>query len=162
MKAKFLRGFTLIELMVVLAIVGILMASMTMAVAKARRRAMIARATQEVRELTNAILAFEQYARDRSLAGYTTGSWTECNEGSMRMVLGGETGESGEQVPVLYDAGLAGSKFRDPWGTSYQYMIASNGRLGGDGEQAEVDKITFKTAAALPNFFRLSREERAP
>lgn len=154
------RGFTLVELMVVVAMIAIMMASMGLAVAKAQQRARISRATQEVRELTNAILAFEQYARGRSLAGYTTGGWTQCSAGTLKIVLGGTTGESGEQVPVLFDAGLKGERFRDPWGTVYEYMIAQNGDIGGDGQQSGVGAARFMTSMALPNFFRLSRKER--
>ena len=63
------RGFTLIELLVVLAMIMILAGAMTASVNAARRRARISKAQQEMKELTNAILAFEQYAPGRTLEG---------------------------------------------------------------------------------------------
>jgi prepilin-type N-terminal cleavage/methylation domain-containing protein len=89
------RGFTLVELLVALGMIALLSAAMTVAVSRAQLRAKVSKATQEIREMTNAILAFEQYARGRTLANHVNGGWVECSEGNMRMILGGETGENG-------------------------------------------------------------------
>ena len=114
MKAR--KAFTLIELMVVVAMIALLMAAMTTSISKARTRAKIAKATQEAKELTNAVLAYEQYANNHSLEDVATGGgWVECNEGSLKMVLGGLTGENGEKIPVLYNAALTGNgRMRSP------------------------------------------------
>ena len=61
------RGFTLIELLVVIAMLAILIGAIGTSVNQARRRAQIAKATQDVKEMTNAILAFENIAVGRSL-----------------------------------------------------------------------------------------------
>ena len=53
-----LRGFTLIELLVVIAMIAILMGAIGSSMNQARKRAMISKATQDVKEMTNAILAF--------------------------------------------------------------------------------------------------------
>ena len=53
------RGFTLVELLVVLAMIAILIGSMGVAVIGAKRRAKMSKASQEIHEMTNAILAFE-------------------------------------------------------------------------------------------------------
>lgn len=143
------QGFTLIELMVVIAMIAVIAAAMTASVAKARTRAKIAKATQETREVTNAILAFEQYAKNRSLESKMTGGgWQECSEGAMGMILGKETSDGGEQVPVLYNGPL-----RDPWGKAYQYMIDKTSDLGSSIQAPQ-------TAAALPNYYRLTDRER--
>ena len=148
------RAFTLIELIVVVAMILIIASSLTASVSKARTRAKVAKAQQETREMTNAILAFEQYAKDRSLASKVTGgSWRDCAEGSMGMILGGETGASGEQVPVLYNAQVRGGALVDPWGKPYQYMIDKTGDLS--------ESIRSPQAAAtLPNYYRLTDRER--
>ena len=84
------RAFTLVELLVVLAMIMIISGALTASVQKARTRAMVAKAMQETREMTNAILAYEQYAKDRSLQSKVTGSsWQSCSEGAMKMILGG-------------------------------------------------------------------------
>ena len=148
------RAFTLVELIVVVAMILLLSGAFTTSVHKARERGRISRATQEVREMTNAILAFEQYAKDRSLVSKVTGgSWRDCAEGSMGMILGHETGASGEQVPVLYNAQVRGGALVDPWGKPYQYMIDKTSDLS-ESIQAP------QAAATLPNYYRLTDRER--
>ena len=148
------RGFTLIELLVVVAMIAVLMGAMGASTMKARKRAMIAKATQEAKEMTNAILAFEQYAQGHTLANYAKGSWAPCTEGAMAMILGRETGDNGEQVPVLYNAAVRGGKLLDPWGRPYEFMIEKT------SPWAATDVPDLLTAPALPNYFRLTEKER--
>ena len=148
------RGFTLIELLVVIAMIAILMGAIGSSMNQARKRAMISKATQDVKEMTNAILAFENYAKGRSLANYASGSWRDTTESSMSMILGGETSDSGEQVPVLYNAQIRNGQILDPWGTPYQYMIKQAGNITPPSDSG------FQTAPSLPNFYRLTDEER--
>ena len=148
------RGFTLIELLVVIGMIAVLMGSIGSGMNQARRRAMIAKATQDVKEMTNAILAFENYAKNHSLASYATGSWRDTTESSMSMILGGEQSEGGEEVPVLYNAHIRNGQILDPWGTPYQYMIRQAGNIAPPRDSG------FRTAPSLPNFYRLSEEER--
>jgi prepilin-type N-terminal cleavage/methylation domain-containing protein len=155
------RAFTLIELLVVLAMIAILMGAVGVSTTQARKRAKITKATQEMKEITNAIIAFEQYAKNRSLDGYTTGGWKECNESSLSMILGGVTGESGEKVPVLFSASIGGGgKIIDPWGNPYEFIIEKTASLGsGDGTAGS--GVSYSIGVHLPNFFRLQPEERA-
>ena len=153
------RGFTLIELLVVIAMIAIISAAFGTSVNAARRRAHIARATQEVKEMTNAILAYEQYAEGRSLKSVEKNGWTECSESSMQMVLGGKSGANGEAIPVLFNGHVIKGYLRDPWNKPYQYMIVSTATLSGGGSE-EDRGVQLKTAAALPNFFRLSDGEK--
>ena len=148
------RGFTLIELLVVIGMIAVLMGAMGASTVKARTRAKIARATQEVKEMTNAILAFENYAPGHTLANHANGSWAPCTEGSMAMILGRETGENGEQVPVLYNASIRGGQLLDPWGHPYEYMIEKTEPFAASAVP------NLLTAPALPNYFRLSDKER--
>ncbi|MBR2837712.1 MAG: prepilin-type N-terminal cleavage/methylation domain-containing protein [Kiritimatiellae bacterium] len=148
------RGFTLIELLVVIGMIAVLMGSIGSGMNQARRRAMIAKATQDAKEMTNAILAFENYAKGHSLANYATGSWRDTTEGSMSMILGGEQSDSGEEVPVLYNAHIRNGQILDPWGNPYQYLIRQAGSISPPRESG------FQTAPSLPNFYRLGDEER--
>jgi len=149
------RAFTLIEMLVVISMIMILLGAFTASVGRARTRARIAKATQEASEMTNAILGYEHYAKDRSLQGKVTGgAWQTCTQSSMSMILGGEAGEGGEPIPVLFDAAVSASgEIRDPWGNAYQYMIEKTEDLN-----KTVDSM--KTSAALPNYNRLTDEER--
>lgn len=148
------RAFTLLELMVVVAMIAVLAGAMGLSTVKARTRAKIARATQETKEMTNAILAFEQYAENHSLEKYARGGWADCTESSVAMILGREKGDNGETVPVLYNANVRGGKLLDPWGRPYQFMIEKT------SPWAATDVPDLLTSPALPNFFRLSEKER--
>lgn len=66
------KGFTLIELLVVIGMIAVLTGAASSAVMKARKRSQIARAETETREMTNAILAYENWDEDRSLKKYQT------------------------------------------------------------------------------------------
>lgn len=148
------KAFTLIELLVVIAMLAILIGAVGSGVNQARRRAMISKATQDAKEITNAILAFENYAKGHTLEKYVTGGWKETTEGALSMVLGGESGDNNVEVPVLYNAQIVSGAVRDPWGTPYQFMIK---RATGDTSRK---KTQFYTAPNLPNFYRLTDEER--
>ena len=155
------KAFTLVELLVVVGMIAVLTGAMTVAVNQARTRAKISKATQEAKEMTNAILAGEQYANGRSLDDYANDTWADCSDGAkaMRLILGGETGESGEPMPVLFNANVTKGVIYDPWGKPYQYMIQKTGSLS--GSDAVGGNVQFCTAPALPNFFRLTDEERS-
>ena len=155
------RALTLVELLVVIAMIAVLTGAMTVAVNRARTRAKISRATQEAKEMTNAILAGEQYAKNRSLRDYANDTWEDCSDSAkaMRLILGGETGESRERIPVLFNASLSRNAICDPWGKPYRYMIKETGTLSSD--DASGGRVDFCTAPALPNFFRLADEERS-
>ena len=148
------RGFTLIELLVVVAMIAVLMGAVGTGMNQARRRAQIARATQDAKEITNAILAFENYAKGRSLKNYATGSWKEATETSLSMILGGEESDSGELVPVLYNAQIRNGQILDPWGKPYEFLIKKVGDI------TPPSSSSFQTAPSLPNFYRLIDEER--
>ena len=148
------RGFTLIELLVVVAMIAVLMGAVGSGMNQARRRAQIARATQDAKEITNAILAFENYAKGRSLKNYATGSWKEATETSLSMILGGEESDSGELVPVLYNAQIRNGQILDPWGKPYEFLIKRVGDI------TPPSGSSFQTAPSLPNFYRLIDEER--
>ena len=149
------RGFTLIELLVVIGMLAVLIGAIGSSVSQARRRAMISKATQDVKEMTNAILAFENIAVGRTLEKYSSGSWQPATEGSLRMILGGETTESGEPSPVLYNAQIRNGSVLDPWGEPYQFMIRKV-----NAQSRTDDGQKFVTAPILPNFYRLTDGER--
>ena len=153
------KGFTLVELIVVVAMIAILMAALGTAVAKAQTRARISKATQEAKELTNAILAYEQYAPGRSLSSVASGNWKNCDESALSMVLGQLKDDNGQSIPVLYTASLTGGRMIDPWGTAYQLRIDKTGRLSGGGDDKNRSQ-QFVSAPHLPNYYRLDDGEK--
>lgn len=154
------RAFTLIELLVVIAMIMVLVGAFVVSVNQARTRARIVKATQEAKELTNAILGYEQYARGRTLSTVATGGkWKDCVEGDLNFVLGVGQSASGDPLPVLFNGSLIGGRMVDPWGTTYQYLIEQTATQQGGGDE-ETRRIDFCTAPHLPNFFRLTDAER--
>ena len=161
MRTKEKHGFTIIELMVVIAMLLILMGAVTASVTRARQRAKIQQAITEAQELTNAILAFENFARPgrpSPLENKATGeSWKTATEGDMSFVLGNEKNPSGQDgnVPVLFNGAVTGGSIRDPWGNPYRYRILSasvNPDDDHDGSQGEA-------AFAFPNINRIPADE---
>lgn len=148
------RAFTLVELLVVVGMLAVIMGALTSSVNKARTRAKVAKATQDVKEITNAILAFENIAPNRSLEKYATG-WTKATESALAIILGGAQTDSGEPSPVLYNAQIRGGEIRDPWGNPYEFTIK---RVTEAARESDGQK--FLTAPILPNFYRLTDEER--
>ena len=147
------KGFTLIELLVVIGMIAILTGAASSAVMKARTRSQIARATTEVREMTNAILAYENYDKDHSLSALATSkTWTQANEGSLKFILGGEA----PRVPVLYNGAVTGGVLLDPWGMPYEFMVASAGDASDSKDEVGKSLSTFMY---LPNLNRLTPQE---
>ena len=110
------RGFSLVELIVVIAMIAVFMASVGVAIGKTRERARIEKARSDVKVISQAILAWENYSRGGKH------ELTEMNDlpatsSSLDFLLGkGEAAMSGD-IPTLLMAQLsADGTLRDPWG----------------------------------------------
>ena len=114
------KAFTLIELLVVVAMVAVLIGAFTSGIAKAQRRSKISRAQTEAREITNAILAYQNFDEEGKLP--RTMDEEEAGEGSLAFILG-KVKSRNSDVPVLYNAALTGGKILDPWGHPYRITI---------------------------------------
>ena len=152
------RAFTLVEMLVVLAILAILTAMTGNAVAKAKLRAKFAKAEAETTAMTQAIYAYAQYTTDFTLTGFDRDR-QEASKSSLNFLLGSEAGAVGRDgisVPVLYNASTAGNdgRFLDPWGRAYLVTIK---KTTGDSANG-MDSITM--GVYLPNCHRLNDGER--
>ena len=154
-------GFTMIELITVISILLLLMGAITTSVTGARRRAMTNQAIAEAQELTNAILAYENFARpgrQSPLEDKATGeSWKAANEGDLAFVLGNEKNPSGQDgnVPVLFNGAVSGGSIRDPWGHPYRYRIMSSPMNVEDEHIGDMGESAF----AIPNINRIPADE---
>lgn len=134
------NGFTLVELLVVMAMLMLLIGSIASSVMSAQKRAKIAIATTAVLEMSNAILAYENYGELKKMDKQPS------TENNLAFILGKAT-EDGKTVPVLYNAAIKGGKILDPWGNPYLISI-TEGTISGKQTR------NMKTAVFLPNYYR--------
>ena len=147
------RAFTLIELLVVVAMIAIILGAMTTSISSARERARVQKATSDVKVITQAILAYENWSRGGKYE-LETMERRDADSGSLGFLLGNEQAESGGKIPVLLMAQLkGGGKMTDPWGTPYKVTIRQ-------GNVSAAQAIQLQTGFFLPNFYRLGAGER--
>ena len=153
-------GFTMVELLVVIAMLLLLAGSVTTSVGSASRRAKIQQATTEIQEMTNAILAYENYGRvneESPLSAHQMEA-REASESTMGFILGQEALKNGEsgQIPVLFNAEIKKGAIRDPWGHPYLVTVR---QVKIDPEEASADS-GLKGYVTFPNFNRLPADQR--
>ena len=149
------KGFTLIELLVVVAMIAIIMGAMTTSVTASQQRARIQKATAEVKVVSQAILAYENYSRGGSFELEELND-VDADASSLGFLLGRETAESGGRITLLMASLAAGGTMRDPWGTPYKVKI----KAGNADVRIDSANSTLNTGYWLPNYYRLSAEER--
>lgn len=148
------RGFTLVELLVVVGMIAVIMGALTTSVQSARHRARMQKATSEVKIVTQAVLAYENFRGE-----LPTMNEADCNRSTLGFLLGdGGSAQQGGQIPVLLQASLAGGSgsMMDPWGTPYKITI----REGSTSLKLKTVTGAMQTGYYLPNFYRVSEDER--
>lgn len=131
-------GFTLVEMLTVVGMLGILMATSATGIARARVQARIAKANTEVQQLIGAWLAYEAANDGWPASLPESGSEIEATEDVLKELLG-----KGENKVVFLNAQMSGGAFRDPWGQPYKIRFS----------ESTQDDITekFATAISFPN-----------
>ena len=147
------RGFTLVELLVVVGMIAVILGALTTSVQSARHRARVQKATAEVKIVSQAILGYENFRGE-----LPTMTEADCNRGTLGFLLGdGGSAQQGGQIPVLLQASLTGGgSMNDPWGTPYKVTI----REGAVSLKLNTVNGAMQTGYYLPNFYRLSEGER--
>lgn len=151
------RGFTLVELLVVIGMLAVIMGAVGSGFSAAQERAREQKATTEVKAIAQAILAYENYAV-RKGASLPQLNDEDADEANIGFLLGaGETYAQGQKIPTLLMGDLkAGRPMMDPWGMPYKVKIIS----GSDNVQLKKISSTLETRYYFPNLYRLSKEER--
>lgn len=149
------NGFTLIELIVVIAMIGLIAGALAGAFSGARERARTERARSDVKILSQAILAYENFDRSYELP---TMKNRDADQGALGFLIGQSgTSKGGDRIPALMLAQLqSGGKMRDPWGTPYKISITP----GGAQIKIKSASGSLQTGFFFPNYYRLSEEER--
>ena len=147
------RAFTLIELLVVVAMIAIVLGAMSSAVTSARERARVQKAVSDVKVISQAILAYENWSRSSGYELPTFDSPVDCDNQNLGFLLGQKAADSGGNIPTMLMAQLRNGKILDPWGNPYKVRIK-------EGHVSAAQGVNLSTGYYLPNFFRLGMEER--
>lgn len=146
------RAFTLVELLVVVGMIALILGAMSTSFSSSRERARIQRATSDVKVISQAILAYENWGRGGKFE-LPTMERADADAGTLGFLLGREGAETGGKIPVMLMAQLQGGKMRDPWGTPYKVTIRQ-------GTVSAAQSVNLWTGYYLPNFYRLGMGER--
>lgn len=136
------RGFTLIEMLTVVGMLGILMGVSATAIARAQEQARIAKANAEVRQLIGAWLAYEAAYDGWPVPPPEGGTEVEATESVLKELLG-----QGENKSAFLNAPIVNGAFRDPWGKPYKLRFKKR-------TQSDIED-TFGTAISFPNRNRI-------
>lgn len=150
-------GFTMVELLVVVAMIMLLIAAFTTSISRANRRARIQACITEAQELTNAILAYENYAKNQEIKEMEE---QKATTSSLSFVLGdGENGMTGKKAPVLFEAAniSPNGDMLDPWQRPYYVTI----RKGVIRPQNKSGNQVY-SHVLIPNYNRRPARELAP
>ena len=140
----FSAGFTLVELMAVVAIIGIMVSALTVSMAGARKRARVVKAQAEVREIVSAVQAYEQAHFDDSDPLPFTGNEIETTRANLAKLVG----DNSEKV-VYLNARFLNGVMVDPWDKPYRIRVI---------EQSDSDSGNeiFLSGIFVPNLVRVS------
>ena len=159
------RGFTLVELLVVVGMIAVLMGAMTVSVSSARQRARIQKATSDVKVISQAILSYETWNGDEIPTMGSRGkavNGEDATSSKLGFLIGhgsakGAAGaNSATELPVLLQAQLQNGKLLDPWGTAYKVTIVEQDV----SVKTKTVTSSLNTGYWLPNFYRTSEGER--
>lgn len=123
------RAFTLIELLIVIAILGILMALLFPAVDGAMQSARKAQAKNDVVQIATAITAYET---EYGILPYTNSGPTDVGGDLLNKLIG----TNARQIIFLEvgpakknKSGMTNGNFVDPWGNKYQAVMDYDNRV---------------------------------
>ena len=153
--ARRAAGFSLLEMLLVVAVIGILMGMLGASAYSARQRAYVTLAQSEAQQIAT---AFKSYwlAKDKwpdgfggsGEAGQEDKNWTRLTRGNLKILMGGDSdGIVYLNVPPDRFAGdTDDSPFRDPWGHPYEVSI--------EGVSSTIISDTLEGAVTFPNLMR--------
>lgn len=148
------KGFTLVEVLVVLFVIGMIMAIMTTSFMSAQEKAKVQKAEAEVRAIHEAIMSYQNFDDNHELP---TMKDQDANKSTLGFLLGDGGSNDAGKIPATLMAQIQGDgSITDPWGTPYQVSISE-----GNADMKNTSAAsTMKTGYYIPNFYRLSAEER--
>ena len=141
-----IAGFSLLEMLLVVAVVGILLGMLGAAAYSARQRAYATLAQAEVQQIAT---AFKSYwvAKSKWPDGFGA-AWTKLTRGNLAVLMGGDTDGIVylDVPPDRFEGDGENAPFLDPWGHPYEVSI--------EGVSSTIISDTLEGAVTFPNFMR--------
>ena len=149
------RAFTLIELLMVLAIIGMLASFMSAAAWRAKQSARRAEAQVVVNELVKAWTGYwMRYGEEAGWPANFGGDVVVGYDGLLDHLMGDDDSHNYEQIP-FFDVDLeAGELLLDPWGRPYHMRFEDEELDPGDADVTE----RFRTTVQFVNRARYSHD----
>ena len=142
-------GFSLLEMMLVVAVIGILMGMLGAAAYAARQRTYVTLAQAEAQQIAT---AFKSYwlAKDKWPDGFGTG-WTKLTRKNLAVLMGADADGTVylDVPPDRFEGGDEDEErafFCDPWGHPYEVSIESI--------ESTIVSDTLEGAVTFPNLMR--------
>lgn len=139
-------GFSLLEMMLVVAVIGILMGMLGASAYAARQRTYVTQAQAEAQQVAT---AFKSYwlAKNKWPDGFGSG-WTKLTRKNLGVLLGGDADGTVylDVPPDRFEGDGDNAEFLDPWGHPYEVSI--------DSISQTIVSDTLEGAVTFPNFMR--------
>ena len=155
MKTSSCKRFTLIEMLVVIAIISILAGLVFPALGLARQNAKKSKANSECQSLKTAIIMYESEFSCWPAKPGTEGN--ALNDGDYKTLCRMLTGENGKKM-MFYEVGMGYDDTKnmilDPWGNPYQVILDAdfNGRIDNKGDAGTIAGKELKTRVVVFSF----------
>jgi len=154
MKTSSCKRFTLIEMLVVIAIISILAGLVFPALGLARQNAKKSKANSECQSLKTAIIMYESEFSCWPVKASNEGS--AISSGDYVAMCKRLTGENGKKM-MFYEVGVGFEESKgilDPWGNQYQVILDTDfdGKIANSGDVATIAGKELRTRVAVFSF----------
>ena len=154
MKTSSCKRVTLIEMLVVIAIISILAGLVFPALGLARQNAKKSKANSECQSLKTAIIMYESEFSCWPVKA--SGEGSALNDGDYKMLCRMLTGENGKKM-MFYEVGVGFEESKgilDPWGNQYQVILDTDfdGKISNKGDVSTIAGKELKTRVVVFSF----------
>jgi type II secretion system protein G len=130
-------GFTLIELMIVVAIIGILTSVAIPLYADIQKSARLSKVRADIRTLASALVVYSTHCGNLPASGAGTVAASDCTGDGLIQLTAPQTRDSITAGPFINSLPSPPAGGTPPWGTTYTYTLNGDGTFslsaGGDG-----------------------------